>query len=354
MRNILYGLIILGILASVAGILVSFTERNKAIGERIEADNQRDLAIKTKRVAEEERKKALEEKLVSDNQTKEYKDKMGQALSETSVAQAKVSQADAERDKAIKDKEEAERARENALMEKAQAQRAKKESQDKQEDAEARLNAEVDARRIAENNLEKESEAKKRLEKDLYDIREVVESSRKIAIFCSDILAKVFIPLDSGDKHYLRACELWRDAQNPAQKRNLLTQFQKSKENYESARASLAKLEYLTKETEQIRSLLNRAIQNSIESMETMINLLRKMLSETASVSPEEKNKQGQIAIDKKLSADKNVIEVCSLILGLMDIHKEAFTPSQRVRVEGIKKDIQKRLIPEDSESFLK
>ena len=62
----------------------------------------------------------------------------------------------------------------------------------------------------------------------------------------------------------------------------------------------------------------------------------------------EEKSKSSERAIQKKLSADNTIVECCTLILTMMDNHKDAFTKSQRARVEGVKKEIEKRLRPEE------
>lgn len=348
MKNILYGLVIVGLLAAIAGIFLVFTERNKAINDRNAADNQKEEALTAKKNAESEKSDALKAKESADAQAKQSKEQAEKAISDSIQATAKVKTAKEERDKAAKEKLEADKTRDEALSAKALAEKAKQDAEAKEGEAEARSKSEIAGREIAEQNLDKEIGARKALEDDLYVIKEVVESSKKVAVFCSDVVSKVFIPLDSGDKQYLKACESWRDAKDTNQKRNSLAYFSKSKDGYVSALSSIGKLDNVTKETERVKELLKRAIQDSIDSMDTMITLLKRLLQEGDSVPFDDRSKSSDRAIQKKLSADNTIVECCTLILTLMDDHKDAFTKSQRARIEGVKKDIEKRLRPEE------
>jgi len=352
MKNILYGLIIVGLLAAIAGMVIVLTERNKAIDARIAADDQKVEALDAKKKAESEKSDALKAKEAADAQARQSKEQADKAISDSAQAMSKVKTAEEEKDKALNEKQEAEKTREEALSAKALAEKARQDAEAKEGESEARAKSEISAKEIAEQNLEKEIGARKALEDDLYTIKEVVESSKKIAVFCSDVVSKVFIPLDSGDKQYLKACESWRDAKDTNQKRNSLAYFSKSKDNYVSALSSVSKMDNVTKETERLKELLKRAIQDSIDSMDTMINLLKKLLQEGDSVPLEEKSKSSDRAIVKKLSADNTIVECCSLILTMMDTHKEAFTPSQRARIIGVKKEIEKRLKPEEESAL--
>ncbi|MEW6027082.1 MAG: hypothetical protein AB1599_07305 [Planctomycetota bacterium] len=347
MKNILYGLIIVGLLTAMVGIFLVFTERNKAIEAKLTAEDQKDEAVTARKKAEGEKADALKAREAAEAQSREARAQAEKAISDSAQANARIKGADDERDKAIKEKQESEKTRDEALSAKALAEKAKQDAEDKEGDAEARSKAEIAAREIAEQNLDKEIASRKALEDDLYVIKEVVESSKKVAVFCSDVVSKVFIPLDSGDKQYLKACESWRDAKDANQKRNSLAYFSKSKDNYVSAMSSVSKLDNVNKETERVKELLKRAIQDSIDSMDTMIGLLKRLLQE-GEVPFDDKNKSSERAIAKKLSADNTTVECCTLILNMMDTHKDAFTPSQRARILGVKKEIEKRLKPEE------
>ncbi|MBI5778821.1 MAG: hypothetical protein HZA49_05140 [Planctomycetes bacterium] len=352
MKNILYGLIIVGFLAAIAGIFLVFTERNKAIDSRMAAEDQKDIALEAKKKADSEKADALKAREASEVQAKQAREQADKAISDSAQAMTRVKSADDEKDKALKEKQEAEKTREEALSAKALAEKAKQDAESKEGEAEARAKAEISAREIADQNLEKEISARKALEDDVYVIREVAESSKKIAVFCSDVVSKIFIPLDSGDKQYLKACESWRDAKDTNQKRSSLAYFSKSKDNYVSALSSVSKMDNVTKETERVKELLKRAIQDSIDSMDTMINLLKRLLQEGDAVPFEDRTKSSDRAIAKKLSADNTIVECCTLILSMMEVHKVAFTPSMKARIEGVKKEIEKRLKP-DEESAL-
>ena len=349
MKNILYGLIIVGLLAAIGGIIIVFTERNKALEARDTSDVQKESALEAKKKAESEKSDALKAKEESEAQAKQAREQADKAISDSAQAMAKVKNAEEEKAKALKDREEAENTREEALSAKALAEKAQQDAEARKEEAEAKCNAEISAREIADQARENEVNARKALEDDLYQIKEVVDLSRKIGVFCSDVVSKVFIPLDSGDKQYLKACESWRDAKDTNQKRNSLAFFSKAMDSYKSAANSMGKLENVTKETERLKELLNRAIVDSIDSTDTMTKLLKRLLNEGDPVSLEDKNKSSDRAIQKKLSADNTIVECCNLILTMMDNHKEAFTPSQRARILGVKKEIEKRLSPEES-----
>mgnify|MGYP001566161405 FL=1 len=349
MKNILYGLIIVGLLAAIVGIFIVLTERNKAVSDRNVADEQKESALDARKKAESEKSDALKAKELSEAQAKQAREQADKAISDSATATARVKTAEEERDKAAKEKLEADKTRDESLSAKALAEKAKQDAESKEGEAEARAKSEISAREISDQNLDKEINARKALEDDLYVIKEVVESSKKIAVFCSDVVSKVFIPLDSGDKQYLKACESWRDAKDTNQKRNSLAYFSKSKDSYVGALSSMGKLENVTKDTERVKDLLKRAIQDSVDSMDTMISLLKKLLQEGDAVSFEEKSKSSERAIEKKLRADNTIVECCTLILTMMDVHKVAFTPSQRARIEGVKKEIEKRLRPEES-----
>lgn len=353
MKNILYGLIIIGLLAAVAGIFLAFTERNKAIVDRNVAEEQKDEAFEAKKKSESEKSEALKAREESEAKAKEAQTQAEKAIAESAGAASKASEAEAAREKAFAEKQDAEQTRDEALSAKSLAEKARQEAEEKESEAEARAKSEVSAREIAEQSLDREISARKALEDDLYVIKEVAESSKRIAVFCSDVLSKVFIPLDGGDKQYLRACESWRDARDDSQKRNSLAFFSRAKDNYALSLNNMGKLDNVTKETERVKELLKRAVQDSIDSTETMTSLLRKLLQSGDAVSLEEKTRSSDRAISKKLSADNTVVECCNLILSMMDNHKEAFTKSQRSRMEGYRRDIEKRLKPEE-ESALK
>jgi len=348
MKNILYGLIIVGLLAAIAGIFIVFAERNNALDARDTADGQKEEALIAKKKAETEKSDALKAREASEAQAKQAREQADKAISDAATATARIKTAEEERDKAAKAKLEAEKTMDEALSAKALAEKAKQDAETKESEAEARCKSEISAREISDQNLDKEISARKALEDDLYGIKEVVELSKRVAVFCSDVVSRVFIPLDSGDKQYLNACESWRDAKDINQKRNSLAYFSKSKDNYVSALAGMGKLDNVTKETERVKELLKRAIQDSVDSMDTMIALLRKLVQEGDTVSFEDRSKSSERAIIKKLEADKNIVECCNLILTMMDNHKEAFTPSQRARIMGVKKEIEKRLKPEE------
>jgi hypothetical protein len=336
------------LLAAIVGIFLVFAERNKALEDRDTADGQKEEALIAKKKAETEKSDALKAKEASEAQAKQAREQAGKAISDSATAAARIKTAEEERDNAAKEKLEADKTRDEALSAKALAEKAQQDAEAKESEAEARAKSEISAREISDQKLDEEISARRNLENDLYEIKEVVESSKKVAVFCSDVVSKVFIPLDSGDKQYLKACESWRDAKDVNQKRNSLAYFSKSKDSYVGALSSMGKLENVTKETERVKELLKRAIQDSVDSMDTMISLLRKVLQEGDAVSIDEKSKSSERAIQKKLSADNTIVECCNLILNMMDIHKGAFTPSQRARIDGIKKDIEKRLKPEE------
>jgi hypothetical protein len=352
MKNILYGLIIIGFLATVAGIFLVFNERNKAIMDRNVAEEQKDEALEAKKKADTEKSEALKAKELADSQVKEALAQAEKAVAASAEAANKSKNAEAEKGRALAEKQEAEQTRDEALSAKALAEKARQDAESDKSESAAWAKSESSAREIAEQNLDREISARKALEDDLYVIKEVVGASKKIAVFCSDVVSKVLIQLDSGDKQYLRACESWRDARDDNQKRNSLAFFSRAKDNYALSLSNMGKLENVTKETERLKELLKRAIQDSIDSTDTMTALLKKLLQAGGAVSLDEKARQSDRAIQKKLSADSTVVECCVLILNMMDNHKEAFTPSQRARIIGVKKEIEKRLKPEDESAL--
>ncbi|MFC1525089.1 hypothetical protein ACFL5I_01740 [Planctomycetota bacterium] len=350
MRQLILGVVLLGMIGSIVAVFLAFSSRNEAVGIQLDAEEKRDESIVKRDEAFRVRDEALKLKQEAENNAQ--------------VAETKYQKAEESREKAVRQIEIAYKAQNNASTAKQKADderdqallaaKAAKESQERAELIQAKAEAEKEVALADRNNIQTQlneaTTAKQATEDEYRKLKEVTAEAEEISRFTSKLIADTFIPLDNGDKHYMDGCDMYARARTAKEKYTALKSLEKAKQYYEISLESLKKTESVNELTAEVIDIISQAMGENISSVEIVRDTLTKMLK-TPPPSTEEIDDKGKQAINRKHSADNTIVTACARILDLMEDYHESFTKTQRASVENLKKKLADRIGPSSKES---
>ncbi len=350
MRQLILGVVLLGMIGSVVSVFLAFSARNEAVNRQLDAEEvqyqaeqKRDEAFKIKDEALK-----LKQEAESNAQIAETKRQEAEKSREKAIRQIEI--ANKERDDALTAQQRADDKRDQAFL----AAKAAKESQERSELIQAKAEAEKEVtladRNTIQKRLDEATTAKQATENEYRKLKEVTAEAEEISRFTSKLIADTFIPLDNGDKHYMDGCDMYARARTAKEKYTALKSLEKAKQYYEISLESLKKTESVNELTAEVIDIISQAMGENISSVEIVRDTLTKMLK-TPPPSKEEIDDKGKQAINRKHSADNTIVTACARILDLMEDYHESFTKTQKASVENLKKKLADRIGPSSKES---
>lgn len=349
MKQLIFGVIILGMIASIVAVFLSFDSRNKAINAQLDAEDKQSTAEKQREEAFEIRDKSLATKQEAERIAQEAEVKRQEFEKDRDEAVRQIELANNERDKALDVKAQAEKEREDAIL----AAEAAKQTQKRAELIQAKAEADKEIALADRNQIQAQLDgviaAQHSTEEEYRKLKEVTAEAAEIARFTSKLIAGTFIPLDNGDKHYMNGCDRFGIAKTPKEKYIALKSLDRAKQYYETSLGALKRIENVNEITAEVVNIITQAMGENISSVEIVRDTLTKMLSPKPP-SPPEIEEKGKQAITQKHSADNTVVTACARILDMMEDYRESFTRAQRAKVERLKKRLADRIGPSGTE----
>ena len=355
MKNLFLGIIIIGILAAIAGVILMHMNRTEYWKMKVTADHDRAEAVDAKKIAETSADNAQKkQKEAEDKRDESYKVR-DQAVEEKKQFEGRAQAAEKLRNEAESASRQDKDERDQALVAKKIADQEKSEADEKRKEADARaVEAEL-ARDGAIAEQQKSLEIAESLRKDWENIKELTEQAKTIAAFVSNIANDILQSIDEAGQRLDKGCETSTEAlaTNDAKKKYLSSQLlQRSIKYYEASRAKLDKLKNFDKETaEEIKGKIRRGIDNYIACVQILSTLVKQMINNDQ-LAPDAINEKANLAIAKKSEADQTIIDVCNALIDLMRDNEDKFPPTIKKQLEDIKKKIAERISTESGASI--
>ncbi|MCK5578178.1 MAG: hypothetical protein KAI63_01505 [Planctomycetes bacterium] len=346
MKNLFLILVIIGILAAVAGVVVMHLKKMEFYGDKLIAEKDREEAVEAKKEAEtlaatagEIKKEAEAEKIkaftVRDAAVKEKDD----ALKRADTADATSREADIAR-------MEAEEISQDALAAKKAADEARVRAEDEANQADARTEAAEHERNAYDKARLEAIDTMQGVQKDYQALAEIKNEAMEIAAFVSSVVVNVLQEIDIAEGQLAKGCELSRESlpDNNIQKRFQAVRYlQLSNKTYDKARAALKKLKKVSDSTNKVSQLTNHGIDNYVTSVQVLNAVIRSMMQGDG---PDMATKQekSELAISKKRDADQTIINVCKLLQNLIDDYEDAFPKTIKEKLKKHQQKLNDRL----------
>lgn len=343
MKNLLMGIMIVGIIAGIAAAFFGLKERTKFNIIAVEAKVKRDEAIEKQLRAEEAKRYAERISDEAERRQKRAEAERAEAVTKARESEKQAKAAERLKQEADQARKVSEDERDQALQEKETALKERDAMAEERDQAVADFEVEKKVRLIAEEKRDEAIEYRNKADEELTAQRELGNMATKTVSFVGAFNRILFPCIDDGDDYYLRGLITYALSGRP-NKLKAVGFISRARDKYIEARAKLKRLSSIDDLTREIIELTQESTEENIKSVEIIHEVLSAMLRGTLpEVDRLEKYKK---ATKWKERADRLIIGVCDRLLEVIDTYKAGFTTAQRAHIEDLKKKINARVGP--------